>query len=95
MRGGWFGTPSAGHASASHVHQTVQEGARRDDHSPRPQFGAPHGGYALHLPIFCDDFGHLVLPDAQVFGVLHHVSPRLDEFGAVALSPWAPHGRTF
>lgn len=94
-RAGRFGASAALNLFASDVHQSVEEGAGRDDYAAGVELCAPYGAYAGYMALLGEQLGHLVLPDVQVGGVFQNLAPFLDEAHAVALGARAPHGRSF
>ena len=88
------------HASArqhgpSHVHQSVEERARRQYHALGAERHAPQGDHSPHFAILYQQPAHGVLPDVQIRCILQHLTPRPNELIAVALRTRAPHGRPF
>ena len=94
------------HASARNLHGTemekaVQEGAGSKDDAMGVKDDAklrPHPRYLLGsrgIDIFDKQLRRHVLPDVEIVYAVKNLSPRPDVFPSVALSPRAPHGRTF
>ena len=91
---GRFGTAPAGNHLAPHMQQSVQKGARGDDHALGPELNAPHRAHTHSLALFHQQFVGLVLPDVESVDMVEHLAPFPNKAPAVALCPWAPHGRS-
>ena len=87
-------TWSALHLFAPHVHQSVEESSRRDNHGACVDGDAPQGAHAAYYAVFGQHFAGFVLPDVKIVCVVEVVAPGGDEFRAVALGTRAPHGRS-
>ena len=90
-----FGATSTHHGFPSDVHQSVEEGAGRDDNGLGVKLRTPNRSYATSHAMLRDDFGNFVLPDVKVVGVFQTSTPFGDEADAVALGTRAPHRRSF
>ena len=80
-----FGDTSTFHLYTSHVHQSVEESARREYHRRGRKRDTECRFHTFHLIVFDDQFNGVVLPKIQVVGVLKHLAPVPDEELAVAL----------
>ena len=106
---GRLGYSAASHHLPSDMHQTIQEGTGRNNHSLSPQLHAPDSPHSLHGALRHPFHGalrvirrvlhqqllRLVLPDIKVRRFIQPAAPLPDKLPTVTLGTGTPHRRSF